>query len=349
MKEGSKKAVRLIISIVLIAVSFYFALKGIDFGELLRIIIHANYLWILLSIPVIIMSHWVRAMRWKTLLEPALKRKSASIWNLFSAVMIGYAGNCVLPRGGEVLRPLVYSRREKISFTTTFATVIAERFIDVIALFLLFVGVFFFLSSKVIQALPELDPNKIMIPTTIIFFVLIFSFYPPFVRFVLRIIIKPISEKFYNKISHAFDKFMMGFAVIKKPSQYFRLSVESFVIWLFYTIPMWLMFFSFDFESKFHLGFSDATVLIVVSGIGATIAPTPGTIGVYHILIQNAMMKLYGLSSEEALAYATLTHAVNYLIQIGIGGIFFFRENISQIPPKKELVNNIESMPVETG
>lgn len=349
MKEGSKKAVRLIISVVLIAVSFYFALKDINFGELVRIIIHADYLWIILSIPIILLSHWVRAMRWKTLLEPALNKKSASIWNLFSAVMIGYAGNCVLPRGGEVLRPLVYSRREKISFTTTFATVIAERFIDVIALFFLFVGVFFFLSGKVIQALPELDPNKIMIPTTIIFFVIVFSFYPPFVRFILRKILKPISEKFYNKISHAFDKFMMGFAVIKKPSQYFRLSIESFAIWLFYTIPMWLMFYSFGFESKFHLGFSDATVLIVVSGIGATIAPTPGTIGVYHFLIQNAMMKLYGISSEEALAYATLTHAVNYIIQLGVGGLFFFHENIKQVPPKEELANEIESISVETG
>lgn len=346
MKEGTKKFLRIIISLIIIVASIYYAIKDINFNELLRIIINADYLWIILSVPVITLSHWVRAMRWKTMLEPALKQKSASVWNLFSAVMIGYAANCVLPRGGEFLRPYVYSRREKISFTTTFATIIVERFIDVITLILLFGIVFLFLSKKVVHALPNLDPNHVIFPVAVIFAVLLLSFYPPFVKLVLKILIKPLSQKLFDKINSLFEKFLKGFAIIRNPSQYFRLIIESVGIWFLYTVPMFLMFFSFDFQSKFHLGFDDATVLIVISGIGATIAPTPGAIGVYHVLIQNAMVKIYGITPEEALAYATLTHAINYLVQVGIGGIYFFRENIKKMPPREKFSAELETEPI---
>lgn len=341
MNEKTKKFVRFFISAVLIIVSVWYATRDIDFNELWKIIINANYLWVILSIPVILLSHWIRAMRWKTMLEPALKIKSTSTWNLFSAVMIGYAFNCVLPRGGEFIRPFVIARREKVSFTSTFATIIVERVIDVITLMLLFAFVFLFLSNQVISAFTEIDVNKIITIALLIIFVAILSFYPPVFRFLIKIILKPISLKFYEKISDLFEKFLKGFAIIKSPSKYFQLSLESVLIWFCYTVPMYLMFFSFNLHTTANLDFWDAILLIVISGIGVTIAPTPGAFGVYHVLIRDSMILFYGLRSEEALAYATLTHGVNYLIQVIVGGLFFMRENVKKIPLKEEdiLVN----------
>ncbi len=340
MIERNKKIIRFSISAVLIAVSVWYATLDINFSELWDILLNANYLWVLLSIPVILLSHWIRAMRWKTMLEPALKVKSASTWNLFSAVMIGYLFNCVLPRGGEFIRPYVYARREKVSYTSTFATIIVERVIDVIALLIIFALVFFFLSNKIITAFTEFDVNKVITIVGLIIFVGIISFYPPVFRFLIRIILKPISQNFYDKISGLFEKFLKGFAIIKSPSKYFQLSIESIAIWFCYTIPMFLMFFSFDFQNQLHLGFSDAVLLIVISGIGVTIAPSPGAIGIYHVLIQKAMENFYGMPSEEALAYATLTHGVNYLIQVIVGGMFFMRENVKKLPLQEEDIIN---------
>ncbi|ROL59609.1 UPF0104 family protein [Bacteroidetes/Chlorobi group bacterium ChocPot_Mid] len=341
MSENTKKILRFGISAILIVVSVWYATRDIDFKELWRIIVNANYLWVILSVPVILLSHWIRAMRWKTMLEPALKIKSTSTWNLFSAVMIGYAFNCVLPRGGEFIRPFVIARREKVSFTSTFATIIVERVIDVITLMMLFAFVFLFLSNQVISAFTEIDVNKIITIALLIIFVGIVSFYPPVFRFLIRIILKPISIKFYNRISDLFEKFLKGFAIIKSPSKYFQLGLESVLIWFCYTVPMYLMFFSFNLHTTASLDFWDAILLIVISGIGVTIAPTPGAFGVYHVLIRDSMILFYGLRSEEALAYATLTHGVNYLIQVIVGGLFFMRENVKKIPLKEEdiLVN----------
>lgn len=338
-KDTAKQIIKIVISAVLVIVTVWYAMRDIDFGKLGNILLEADYLWVILSIPVILLSHWIRAVRWKTMLEPALKVKSASTWNLFSSVMIGYAFNCVLPRGGEFIRPFVYARREKVSFTSTFATILVERVIDVVVLGLLFAFVFFFLSTQIVDAitgLVEIDTNQVLIILGLILLVILISFYPPIFRFFIRVLIKPISLKFYEKISQLFEKFLKGFAIIKSPSKYLRLIMESLAIWFCYTVPMYLMFFSFNFHTTANLGFDDAILLIVISGIGSTIAFTPGAVGIYHLLIMGSMVLFYGIPKEEALAYATLTHAINYLIQILVGGIFFMRENLKKIPLQKE-------------
>ena len=253
--------------------------------------------------------------------------------------MIGYLFNCVLPRGGEFIRPYIYSRREKVSFTSTFATIIVERVIDVITLVALFAFVFFFLSDQIVRTFTKIDVNQVIMVFGLIIFVGFASFYPPVFRFLIKLVLKPISEKFYDRISQLFEKFLKGFAIIKSPSRYFKLSFESIAIWFCYTVPMYLMFFSFNFHANANMGFSDAILLIVISGIGVTIAPTPGAVGVYHYLIQTAMVMFYGIQKEEALAYATLTHGVNYLQQVLIGGLFFMRENIMRIPIQENYVS----------
>ncbi|MEJ5286632.1 MAG: hypothetical protein CH6_1859 [Candidatus Kapaibacterium sp.] len=328
------------LSIILLILLVYFSLKGLNLASLGKYIVSANYLWVLLSIPVGLASHWARAIRWKTMLKPIANPKST--WNLFSAVMAGYAVNNIVPRGGELLRPYYYSKREKISFTMTFATIVVERFLDLISLLLVFVLAYFFFRNQLKMALPNLHIENIIYPTILIIIIGILSFYKRWIDFLLQKLVKPISRKIYNRLNELFEKFFLGLTVIKQPAQYLQLALESLLIWFLYTVPMYLMFFSFSFAKTYNLGFDDAILLIIISGIGYTVAPTPGAIGVYHFLIQNALNKLYGVGMEEALAYATVTHAINFLSQVIVGGLFLLRENLSLIPKvnPEEVMNN---------
>jgi len=100
-----------------------------------------------------------------------------------------------------------------------------------------------------------------------------------------------------------------------------------------YAIPNYLLFFAFDFQINANLGLIDAALLVVVSGIGMSIAPVPGGIGVYHWITVTAIVNLYPqISYEEALAYATVSHGLNLAIQVILGGGFMLRENIRAIP-----------------
>ena len=53
--------------------------------------------------------------------------------------VIGFAASAVLPaRAGEVLRPWLLARKEGLSATAAFATIILERVLDTVMVLLLF-------------------------------------------------------------------------------------------------------------------------------------------------------------------------------------------------------------------
>ena len=82
------------------------------------------------------MSCYIRAIRWKILIEPF---GSISINKSLSATMIGYFGNGVLVfRLGELLKAYSISRNSDIKTTNLIGTVILERSLDLLMVFLIF-------------------------------------------------------------------------------------------------------------------------------------------------------------------------------------------------------------------
>ncbi len=331
MSSLFKKVLKYGLTATIAFASIYLAFMDVHIEDLWDALAGADYKWALVPIPIMLISHWIRALRWKTMLSPIMKVNS--VWNLFSAVMVGYLFNNIFPRGGEFIRPYVYSKREKVSYSSTFATIIVERVIDVISLAFLFGLAFIILHDKISKALTiDISPTNIVILVALFFVVIVAGFYPPVIDFFMRKLIKPFSEITYLRLRELFAKFRKGFAIIKKPSQYSRLIIESLLIWFCYALPMYFMFFCFGFQENAHLGLIDAVLLVIVAGIAATIGLTPGSIGVYHVMIRTSMVDLYGISPEHALAYATVTHAINYFVQVGFGALFLMREDITKIP-----------------
>jgi len=350
MKESTKNIIKYFLAAAITIAAIYVVIKDIDFPILWEILLNVNYFYILLTIPIILFSHVIRALRWKTLLAPVHKAKS--LFNLFSGVMVGYAVNAFTPRGGELVRPFVYARREKISLTSTFATIIVERVIDVLTLLFIFAGAFFWYREEIAAAFPYMTPDKIVLyfiaPVLAILALLILIIYTNIGYLLLQKLIKPFSEKFYIKLETLMVKFIRGFAFIKTPSQYFRVIMESFLMWFFYALPLYVTFFAFNFQSVLHLTMGDAVLLLIVVGIGVTIAPTPGSIGVYHWLVTLAMTNLYDITKEDAFAFATVAHAVNYIVQIAFGAAFLLRENIRGIPHKEDIEEKIDQSELTT-
>ena len=127
----------LIGGILLSAGALYFAFKNVPIAELLKYLASINYFWVLSAAVVSIFSFMLRAARWRIILESTRK---ITIWRAFHPLMIGFMINCVLPgRLGEVARPVILQKEEKVPFATGLATVVAERVFDVCLLILLFI------------------------------------------------------------------------------------------------------------------------------------------------------------------------------------------------------------------
>ena len=85
------------------------------------------------------LTYVLRALRWQYLLAPI---GPTHFGNAFRTTVIGFAASFLLPaRAGEVIRPYLLARKESLSATAAFATIILERLLDLVTVLLLF-GVF---------------------------------------------------------------------------------------------------------------------------------------------------------------------------------------------------------------
>ena len=99
---------------------------------------HTNY-WLIIPIVVMsLLSHLIRAIRWKYLMEPL--GYNPSLKNVFSVVMIGYIANSAVPRLGEILKCTFLARYEKLKVGNLVGTIIVERTFDFIC-FIIFIGI----------------------------------------------------------------------------------------------------------------------------------------------------------------------------------------------------------------
>lgn len=334
MKKIAKNILQWGIAIGILVATLWWAFKDIEWEKMKDVLGSVNYYIALAPIPIVLASHYVRAYRWKTFLEPIKEIKST--WNLFSAVMILYAINTITSRGGEFVRPYVVSKREKISYSSTFGTIILERVVDVITLIIVFGITFLFLNKDIAKVLPEnINPSSVIIIATLIIIVGLLNLYPPFLDFMLKMTIKPLSEKYYQKAKGLFERFKKGLYVLKKPSKYLKIGSLSLLIWVLYAAPIYVTFWAFDFQEHLNLGFVDATMLVIVAGIAVTIAPSPGGAGVYHLFMQKSLVNLYGVDPTSALAFATVVHGVSTVSQTVVGFMFFKREGLTSFKIKK--------------
>ena len=85
------------------------AFRKVDFQQMWQALDSANYWYLLPAILVMLFSHYLRAIRWRYLLDSISR---LDVGTLFSSLMIGYAANIVLPAHlGELLRAYVLSKK----------------------------------------------------------------------------------------------------------------------------------------------------------------------------------------------------------------------------------------------
>jgi len=121
----------------------YLAFRKVELSKMAQALRGTNYWLVVVGALVGLGGFAVRAVGWKYLLAP-VGRLGAR--RLFSPVAIGYMANNLFPaRLGEFVRAYVVGRREGVSKSSAFATIIVERIFDGLTLLLILavVSIFF--------------------------------------------------------------------------------------------------------------------------------------------------------------------------------------------------------------
>ena len=83
----------------------YLAFRQIDLSKMGQAFKAVRYPFLLIALLLLFLSHWMRARRHRYFLEPI---KPISTGSLFSALMVGYMANTLLPAHlGELVRAVL--------------------------------------------------------------------------------------------------------------------------------------------------------------------------------------------------------------------------------------------------
>ncbi len=310
---------KIIVGLVISAVFLYLAFRKVDFGQMWETFLTANYWYFIPAIGIIFLSHYLRAIRWRYLLDPV---KRVDTFSLFSALIIGYMANVFMPAHlGEFLRAYVLSKKRDLAMSTTFATIVIERIIDVFSLLVLMVVTIF------VYPFPEwvTKSGYIMFAGTVglfVFMVLLKKNTEMMLRWI-RFCMKPFPDRWEQKLEETLLKFVGGIVPLKRRIDYVTVSILSLLIWACYGGAFFFSFYAFDFVATYHLPWTASLVLLVITTVSIVVPSSPGYVGTYHYLCQVAL-GMFAVPPGPALSFAIAVHAINFL-PVFIVGLFFAR------------------------
>ncbi len=284
----------------------------------------ANFWWLGLSMVFGIISHVFRAMRWNILIEHMGYRTKTS--TTFFAVMIGYLANTAVPRLGEVTRCGVLSRKTKVPFDSLVGSVIAERIFDLfVLLFLIFLVIVFqmellgqFLDKYLFVPLEQqvghsYGPILLIIGAVVLLGLIGFLIY----RYVFPRLTKYV---FFKKIYSFLQGLINGAKTIYQIRQKALFLFYTFMVWLMYTLMVYVPFYSLCETS--HLDLIDGLTVMTIGSLGM-VAPVPGGLGAYHFIVKAILLEIYKVPAVAAASFATLTHAAQTLMIILVGSLSY--------------------------
>ncbi|RMG78673.1 MAG: UPF0104 family protein, partial [Bacteroidetes bacterium] len=108
----------------------YIAFKGKDFNVIYKELSKCDWWWILIAKLFGILAFYIRALRWKMLINT--KGYQASARFVFYAIIASLFANLVIPRIGELYRCWVIKRKNTVPMNYLIGTVVVERVVDVV-------------------------------------------------------------------------------------------------------------------------------------------------------------------------------------------------------------------------
>jgi len=324
--------------IVLSVVALYFAFKNVPIVELFKYLASINYFWVLPAFVTTVISFVLRAVRWRIILESA---KKISVRRAFHPMMIGFMINCVLPgRLGEVARPVILQKEEKIPFATGLATVVAERIFDICLLILLFI-----LTTAVLQINPDQNvafgkyqlnretlqavfSGMLKLGVVLIAGIAMFSigkvrefiystimFVPSLFFFAGQQFKASFRKKICDPVITILKNIAQGFALIRYPKKIFLCTVLSLLIWGLQALSYYL--FSFG-SPGIDLTYLEITATLVIVCFFISLPSVPGWWGLWEAGGVFAL-SLFGVSAKDAAGFTLANHAIQVIPVIIIG------------------------------
>jgi uncharacterized protein (TIRG00374 family) len=271
-----------------------------------------------LSIPMFL----VRAERWQYLLAPLGHTR---FWVAFRTTVIGFAASFVLPaRAGEVLRPYLLAKSERLPATAAFATIIVERILDLAAVLMLLGMYLMWDGSAAASAAPQLYRAMAFgggvigaVALAVLGAMFVMAGHPERLHALVLNAERVLPSRLARIVAGLARTFAEGLIVVRRPRRLVLSLAWSLVLWLLIDIQIWLAARAFGIVFPFPGSFLLSALLVV--GVAV---PTPGGIGGVHEAFRLGVTSFFAADNNAAVGAAIGMHALQ-VVPVTLAGFWF--------------------------
>jgi len=304
-------------------------LRNVSLADVWAAITHGRLSLLAMAVGVTVVTYVLRSLRWQYILQPI---GPTHFVNAFRATVIGFAASFLLPaRAGEVIRPYLLARREGLSATATFATIILERLFDLVTV-LLFFAVFLLVFDPGLAGVSPyvfhmvkrggLAATATAVVALVVCFIL--AGRPAAVAGLSARAEHLLPPGLAHRLAHVFQRFAEGLAVVRQPRRLLVILAWSIPLWGSIASGIWLTSQAFLIDVPFPGSFLIMAILVV--GVAV---PTPGAVGGFHAAYRIAVTSFYRATADRAVAAAVVLHAISFVPVTLLGILFMAQEGLS--------------------
>jgi len=320
MKSTQRRSISIAAGIAISIVFMWLLFRNINFGELMAALRGANYWWLAPNIVMVMFAMYQRAYRWKFMLRPI---KEVPFDKLLSATCIGFMANNVLPlRLGEFVRAYSLAYQDRgVSKSASLATIFVERMVfDLVALLLIFGAVLTFARVNIPDEMKAGVYVAIIVALSGLALMLYLALRPTQAGERITRYLFFLPDRVKESIKSVVVKFSGGleFMIQAKASSW--VGIQTLFVWLFMGASNYFVFLAFGFRLPLEASY----FLLVVVSISILVPSSPGFVGVYHAGTVFTLTQ-YGIGKEEALSFALVLHAAQY-VPITLMGFYYLRK-----------------------
>jgi uncharacterized protein (TIRG00374 family) len=308
-----RRNLRVLLTIALSAFFLALAVRGAEWSAVRSAFLETNWAFVPAIFVTTLWTLYIRAQRWQLLLAALGRVERAP---LVHATNIGFMANMILPlRAGEVIRPVLLSRKTSLPLGGVLASIVLERILDLLMVIALFgIAVLLVPVSPVLRsagwallgvagllclgiAVARLGGAQIEH-----IWITFSAYLPNFCR-------RPIGEFVRG--------FLQAVKVLDRTSAFFRLAIWTVYLWAVIALVNALGILALALSVPLISAVLSVTALVAL----AVSAPSaPGYVGAFQLGCTLAL-SAFSVEQSTALAFSLVLHATQFVATV-LAGVY---------------------------
>jgi glycosyltransferase 2 family protein len=280
------------------------------------------------AVALIYFAYLVLAFRWKVLLQPVCR---SSITRIFPPTAVGFTGLVLLGRPGDLIRPYLIARNERVSFSSQLAIWVVERLFDLLAAALLI--------ATGLLASPAWDPGgyleRLRAASAILFAVVLGMLAATFflrgrtemVGRCVQSACRWVKHDLGDRLARKGETFGNGLCTVDTISSFLKVTALSLLLWMVNAVAYWLVIRAYP-EPLSHFGLVQAAVLMGFGIVGSVIQ-LPAVGGGAQLVTVAALVRVFGVPKELAVSCGIALWLVSFASIVPLGLVLGHREGVS--------------------